>query len=738
LAGIAKTDWSWAPLVADFNNDGYKDLFVTNGYRRNSRDRDYKNKWDELVSTNELVDISIDEYHSMMTITQLRNYYFENNGDLTFTDRSIEYGLDHTGFSNGGTFADLDKDGDLDIVVNNLQTPAYIYQNNSDLFDSTNYLRIKLVGTKGNSFALGTKVRLKVDDQILYQELTLTRGFQSSVESILHFGLGKHELVEELLVIWSDGRITEVYDLNANQLLIIEQEDANKPSEEIKQISPETIFQELGDQYGADFIHTENDFDDYKREILLPHKMSQLGPGFAVGDVNGDQLEDFYITGAYGQSGGLYIQQANFKFRLSNDQPWGSTLYEETGALLFDADTDGDLDLYIVSGGNEFDKNAINLQDRLFLNDGKGRFVESKSNLPLMTTSGSCVKAGDYDKDGDLDLFVGGRQVPGKYPFPARSYLLRNDGGRFTDVTSDIAPGLLEPGMVSSTVWTDFDNDGQLDLIIVGEWMPITIFKNSNGMFKNITKESGLSNTTGWWNKIIEGDFDNDSDPDYVIGNLGLNYKYKATEKEPLHVYCHDFDNNGTLDIVLGYYNNGECYPVRGRECSSDQMPVIADRFPTYDAFGRANLADIYGSNLESALHYEATLFASSYMENLGNGQFSLNNLPVESQFSAVFGIVANDFNQDGNLDLLISGNFFVSEIETGRADASIGLYMTGNGNGEFQAVKVTESGFNTPLDVRDMVMLGSATDGSILILVANNNDKMQMFRTTLSASVQQ
>ena len=351
-----------------------------------------------------------------------------------------------------------------------------------------------------------------------------------------------------------------------------------------------------------------------------------------------------------------------------------------------------------------------------------------KEALPEMIASGSCVAAGDLDNDDDLDLFVGSRVVPGKYPFPPRGYLLRNDEGIFTDITAEVAHDLTRPGMVTSAVWSDYDGDDDKDLIVVGEWMPISIYQNKGGTLEDMTAEAGLTNTTGWWNEIIASDIDEDGDMDYVAGNYGLNSKFKVSEKEPIHIYCHDFDNTGTLDIVLGYYNQGLCYPVRGRECSSEQMPNIKEKFPTYNEFGRATITDVYGETLDKALHYEAKTFASTYIENQGEGKFRLIELPTEAQFSTVFGIVVSDFNGDDEKDLLIAGNFFVPEVETGRADASIGLLMKGNGKGGFTPVKVTESGFFVPRDVRDLAMIKTA-DGSLLILVANNNDKLQSFK---------
>lgn len=723
LAGLANTDWSWAPLLADFDNDGWKDLFVTNGYRRDARDKDYEKKLEELSDPNTGVfESTIEEYLALIPSTKIRNYYFRNEGDLRFSDQSQYNGFSDLSFSNGAAYGDLDNDGDLDLVVNNLLEPAFVYRNNvSDLHP--NYLRVQLKGSGANLFGFGTKIRLEQDANIQYQELTATRGFQSSVEPILHFGLGKSTKVN-LLVTWPDGRVQELKDVSSKQVLVLKQSDAthDQPAE----VYRETMFVAIvNNEIGIDFVHTENDYDDYALEILLPHKMSQFGPSVATGDVNGDGIEDFYVGGASWQAGVLYIQSDDGQFHKQATAAFEKDkAQEDLGTLLFDADNDGDLDLYVVSGGNSYPTGSSMLQDRLYVNDGKGNFKRSDVALPVISSSGSCVIAGDYDQDGDLDLFVGGRLDRGRYPHPAASYILQNQDGVFKNVTSGIAPELSKVGMVSSAVWSDHNNDGALDLLVVGEWMPITIFTNRGATFE----KSSLAESTGWWNKIVSGDFDGDGDMDYVAGNLGLNYKYKVSAEEPLHVYCSDFDQNGSLDIVLGYYNDGTCYPVRGRQCSSEQIPNIKNKFPTYDSFGKASLADVYGDELKSALHYRADLFASSFIQNDGKGGFSLKALPTEAQLSTMFGIIPSDLDGDGHLDLLTAGNFYVSEVETGRADAGIGLYMKGDGKGGFAPVKPTASGFLAREDVRDLVTL-TAADGSTLILVVNNNSRLQIYR---------
>lgn len=731
LSGISKTDWSWAALLADFDNDGYKDLFVCNGYRRDRRDNDLAIKIAKTAaSTNattreELLKITY-ELSKEMPAVPLVNYFFKNNGDLSFSNVSSQYGITKPSFSNGAAYGDLDNDGDIDLVVSNLDGESFVYRNNAKAINKYHNLRVKLVGNSLNTQGIGAKVTVKYGEELQYQELTLTRGFQSSVENYIHFGLKEQQQVDELKVEWPDGKVQNILNVQADQIIAIYQKDATPVVKETTIIA-QNLFEEVTDSDQAKFEHKENKYDDYAKEVLLPHRMSQFGPKMAVGDVNSDGKEDFYLGGAAKQAGALYLQTGNKTFSLSSEQPWAKdSEQEDIDAIFFDADSDGDLDLYVVSGGNEFQLNSPLLEDRIYTNDGKGNFTKTKGALPKMLESGGCVVPGDYDNDGDLDLFVGGRQIPGKYPFPAKSYVLQNDNGRFTDITASFAPDLMKPGMVTSAIWTDFDNDKNLDLIVVGEWMPIGIYRNNGNRLESMTDSYGMGNTSGWWNKIIAGDFDNDGDPDYVVGNLGLNYKYKATEKEPFHLYAHDFDENGSLDIVLGYFNNGICFPLRGRECSSQQIPSLTKKFPSYKEFASADLRDVYGAKLDKALHYEAKMFASVYIQNDGNGNFLIKALPIEAQFSSVRAIISNDFDKDGKLDLLIGGNFYVSEVETGRADASIGLYMKGDGLGEFYPVNVNQSGFNAHLDVRDIALINN--NSTPMVLVANNNDKMQFF----------
>ncbi|MGD1893252.1 MAG: VCBS repeat-containing protein [Cyclobacteriaceae bacterium] len=722
LAGVAETDWSWGPLFLDVDNDGWKDLFVSNGIRR---DIQYKDILLDLQKKG--VDprqASVMNVIENFPVQKLKNYSFRNNRDLTFSDQTETWGIDMAGFSTGAAYGDLDRDGDLDLVLNNIDDRASIYENSSAA--NSDYLQIMLKGTEDNVFGIGAKVKITTGELKQYQHLQPSRGFQSSVEPLLHFGLGDTETVDKIEVYWPDGSYSLLEDISANQRIEINQEGA----QELPKADPAApvLFTEVSQEVGIDFKHTENQFDDFAREILLPHRYSQLGPGLVVGDVNGDGLDDFYVGGAKDQAGQLYVQENSGAFTPASSATWQQDLaYEDIGGVFFDSDGDGDQDLYVVSGGNEAKKGSALYQDRLFINDGTGQFTLKADALPELTISSSAARAGDFDRDGDLDLFVGGRVQPSHYPLPVSSALLLNDGGTFTDITSEVAPQLLEIGMVTDAQWTDYDRDQDLDLMLVGEWMPITLLENQDGKLTNASVPA-FEKTQGWWYSLTQADMDNDGDIDFLAGNLGLNYKYQATESEPFQVYAHDFDGNQTLDIVLGYFNDGELYPVRGKQCSSQQMPFLKEKFPTYAAFASSTLTEIYDEQtLSEAQHYQAYTFASTYIVNLGEGDFALYPLPQVAQLSSVNAFVIEDVDQDGHLDIVLAGNMYGSEVETARNDAGMGLVLTGNGEGEFTPLTLAKSGLLAPGDVKSMVKIKSS-DGSTLLLIGNNDDYLQAF----------
>ncbi len=731
-AGVSKTDWSWAPLFADFDNDGLKDYLVTNGFLRDISNNDFRAQLDSVVKNTKVEEMQQRIFELLQTAEQnpLINKIYKNKGNYQFEDMSKEWGFHEPTFSNGAAYADLDLDGDLDIVINNINKPAHIYRNNAIKNNSNNFIRFKLLGKSGKSLAYNSKITIYHDNKMQFVELHPVRGYQSSVEGIIHFGLNNSSKIDSVKIEWLNGTQSILTDLQINETHTISLKGlASNP------IIPPTYNAPFIDftnrLFKTPFWHKENDFDDFAKEILLPHRQSMLGPFVAVGDVNGDQLEDFFVGGAKGQSGQLYLQHSSGQFILSPSQPWNSDKgCEDMGTLFFDVDGDNDLDLYIASGGGgEFSENSPLLQDRLYINDGKGNFKKNPNALPKMPISSGKVKSYDFDGDGDMDLFVAGRTNPGKYPLPVDSYLLRNDNGKFTDVTNQIAPQLRKLGMVTDAVWTDFDQDGLVDLFVVGEWMPVTCFKNDGKQFINVTDQYSLGDKKGWWSSIIAVDIDNDGDEDLIVGNIGSNNKFNPTEEKPLYIYCNDFDDNGTLDIVLSKNYKGNKVPLRGKECSTAQMPFISEKFPTFQSFAESSLSDIYGDDkIDEALYYSANYFYSVFIENKGQEGFEFHKLPVEAQLAPINAIIAKDFNADGNIDLVIGGNNYQTEVETPQYDAGKGLILKGNGDGTFEAsLQISHNGLILPFDTKDLGLISIQNKVSG-ILVANNNNILQFF----------
>lgn len=746
LGNVASTDWSWSVLLADWDNDGWKDVFVSNGLMRDIRNTDaaknFKNYVEkalyehlsanppdpeEEISVWDIVDI--EEALSITPSEKLQNYIYRNNGDLTFSKKIEDWGLKQKTFSHGAAYADLDNDGDLDLVINNMNDRAFVYENHAAERSASHYLRIKPVADRTHVSLFGTKIYLTTASGTQYHELTGSRGMYSSSEMIAHFGLGRDKQVEEVRIIWSDGHETVETDITADQTLEISYSAASKQAmaEEVSQAQP--LFVNQTNETGLEFSHQENAFNDYEKQVLLPHKMSTLGPCLARGDINGDKREDVFIGGASGQAGSLFVQQRNGSFeRLVSPALNGDAKKEDLGATFFDADNDGDQDLYVVSGGNEFQPQSASYADRLYLNDGNGQFSLDRKRLPDLRISGSKVHPIDIDQDGDLDLFVAGRHIPGAYPLPASSVLLWNENGFFKQAGKEAAEDLIELGMVNDISSLDYNGDGWQDVVVVGEWMAITILENQAGKGLKKVDLPDLAASQGWWFSVETADIDQDGDEDIIAGNLGLNYKYKATETEPFEVYYYDFDENGSKDIVLTYYNFGIQYPLRGRSCSSEQVPELKQKFETYDLFAGSDVFEVYGEkSLENALHYEAQTFASMYIENLGNGKFELKELPIMAQTSSVNAILAEDFNGDGHQDLLLAGNLYDAEVETTRNDAGYGIYLEGDGQGNFRQISREESGFYVPYDVKSLLSVPSKKDQ--FILVGCNDDALQAFK---------
>ncbi|MGB4928987.1 MAG: FG-GAP-like repeat-containing protein [Chitinophagales bacterium] len=733
FAGVSTTGWSWSPLFADYDNDGNKDLYVSNGFLKDSH-MDIMEVYIKLTRANRLSDSS--EYYELRkqipenSVLEWPNAMFHNNGDLTFEDVREDWGLYFPSTSYGAAYADLDNDGDVDIVVNNANLESYIARNNSSKLTTNKYLRVDLQGEKSNPDGLGAKIYVTTGNKTQLVQMETVKGYQSCSEPVAHFGLGTAEKVDKVVVVWLDGKENVATEVTTNQTLVFAHKDAIKPAKTNVPMQ-DKLFVDATKDLQIDFVHKENEFDDFDREFLIPHELSNLGPGLAVGDINGDGMEDFFVGGAKNQSGAVYLQAANGTFTKGTFAAGVEDIQsEDQGAIFFDADGDSDLDLYVVSGGSDFPKDDGHLMDRLYINDGKGNFNIASGALPQMISSGSIAAAQDYDKDGDMDLFIGGRMIPGNYPYPTGSYILQNNKGKFTDVTKAVAPDLMEIGMVSAGLWTDYNNDGDYDLIITGEWMPITVFENNGGKFKNITSSTGLSESTGWWNSLTAGDFDNDGDMDYVAGNFGINLKYRPKEK-PIELFYDDYDDNGTHDIIMGYWQHDKLYPQKTRERMIEQMKGVEEIFPDWDSYGRAEVWDFYGKKRmeNSKLHYKANSFYTSYIENLGNNKFQVKKLPNEAQISTTFGIVAMDVNNDGFLDIVSHGNFYETEIETNTQDAGIGNVLLGNGDGSFTPLPARNSGFYSCLNAKALALICVGTNKTPVLITSNNNNKMEAFK---------
>ncbi len=734
-AGIAHTDWSWTPIFAEFDNDGFKDVFVTNGIRRNIMDNDFAiYQMDSIMKNGEKENFAKDLFHAFdkMPLLRLQNYIFKNNSNLTFSSKIHEWGFEQTVNSNGLAYGDLDNDGDLDLVMNNMDTVSFLYKNNSTEFKSNNFLRIIPVSDMENRTVIGTKAWIYYKGQKQYAELLNTRGFQSGTEPVIHFGVdAKIDIIDSLIIQFPDGRRQIIYNVKSNQFVKVKSSEGfieNTATELI--IRNAKLFAEQENNRGIVFKHVENNYNDFKREPLLLHKLSQEGPCIAVADVNGDSLEDFFVGGATNAEGALYLQNAEGDFKKSTNTPFTvDKVAEDVASVFADVNNDKYPDLLVVSGSNESGSNNLgSLGSRCYINDGKGIFTKATDVFPQSLSDGSCIAATDFDNDGWTDVFIGGKAIPGSYPLSTNSYLFKNVNGKFTDVTEQLASGLSKIGLVKSALLTDFNNDKQIDLIVVGEWMPLTFFKNVNGKFVNITEQIGFGKTSGWWNSIAQGDFDNDGDMDYIAGNIGLNTRFKVSEKEPMCVYAEDFDGNGTIDAVMCNYINGRNTPLHDRDVLLDQVISLKRKYINYKDFVSKGVEDYFGAErIKNAKKLESQLFASVYIENKGNEVFNISELPAEAQLFPINSIVIQDLDNDKNLDVIAVGNNFGFHSYAGRYDAGNGLVLKGDGKCGFKSLTVNESGFYVPGNAKSLVQIHSVKNEK-LFLVGNNNDLMQVF----------
>ena len=735
LAGVEATDWSWSALITDFDNDGHKDLFVANGLAQDIHDQDYLN----FISDEEIKKMIVKkngvDYKKLVElvpVNRISNCVFAGDSNLGFKDVANSWGLDTPSHSSGSAYGDLDNDGDLDLIVNNINMPPFVYKNKStELLKENNYLKVKLIGEKNNINAVGAKVTIKSDEQIFYLEQSPIRGFQSTVDNIVHFGLGEISSIDSLIVDWYYGKRSVLTNISVNQTVVISESEAQKPEHKEEQNNNKSIFKNVSEIIDLDYLHVENTYVDFDRDRLLYHMRSTEGPKLDIGDVNNDGLMDFYIGGAKNSAGKLFLNIGQNKYKSSNADLFEKDKQsEDSQVVFFDADNDGDLDLYVSSGGVEYSSSSYALFDRLYINDGFGEYARSSQLLPTSNPeSTSVVIPNDFDKDGDIDLFVGIRLKPGSIGVPQNGYILENNGkGEYKDVTLELAPEMIELGMITDAKWADFDNDDDYDLIIVGEWMGIKLFENDNSNFTEISKDVGLKNTSGWWNRIVSSDIDNDGDIDFIVGNHGLNSRFKASVEAPISCYVNDFDNNGSIEQIVCNYNEGKSYPLVLRHDLIKQLPHLKKKYVYYTNYKGQAIEDIFTSEeLKNSIVHEVTMLESILLINNGDASFKIKPLPTESQFAPIYAISASDFDKDGVIDLVLGGNLYNVKPEIGSYDASYGQFLKGTGNGDFTVYSMGESGLFLDGEIRDFKIFSHKQND--LLLVSKNNSTVDFYQ---------